>query len=357
VRHRWGSRQALRHLRLVTVLITVLMLAGCHAPRESSSSPVTLRVAGSTSMLPIIQDLADAYSQGHPGVYFEISAADSEAGLLSLRQGRAELALVSRLLTQDEESGSAYGNQALSQTVIAHDDVAIIVHPANPVRNLSLIDLRSVFGGQVSSWQELGGLDTPIEVVSREAGSGTRNVFEHAVMNGRRVTPNAVVLPNSSTVLDYVQTHEGAVAYLSSLYITPATAVLGVDAHPAGQSDSGADAYPITRPLLLVAHKESSAELRAFVAFCVTRMGAAAVSSAMQGIHAAGQSAAAPHGVATNSPMMVLPVSCSALIPSARSFSTQLSRRSLSIPAGLGFSFLRPYCVGHGLSTSMNAKP
>jgi len=262
-------------------------------------------------MQPLLRDLAEAYSSRYEHVSFDFSPVGSSAGLEALRRGNAELALVSRRLLREEEYDSRrsgtdaesrrggmeylYGSQAqtgqrlLAYSVIAQDGIAVVVHDSNPLRELSLYQLRNIFDGQTASWDELGGPATEITVASREDGSGTRTVFEEKVMYGRRVTPTAIVMPGSQAVRDYVATHEGAIGYLSMGYLGPGIATMAIDkvrperktvddgTYPVG---AGWSTYPITRPFLLVSRVEPDAEVQSFMEFCQSPVGQAIVGRA-----------------------------------------------------------------------------
>jgi phosphate transport system substrate-binding protein len=237
-------------------------------------------------MEPLLRDLAEAYSQRYPYVSFDVSSVGSSAGLEALRRGNAELALVSHKLLREEEydsrrSGTEYqaqnGQDLLAYSIIAQDGIAVVVHESNPLRELSLYQLRNIFDGQTASWDELGGPAIEITVVSREDGSGTRSVFEEAVMYGRWVTPTAVIMPGSAAVRDYVATHEGAIGYLSMGYLGPGIATMAIDKVRPERKTVEDSTYLLTRPFLLAFPAEPSAEVTAFSQFVGSPAGQAIV--------------------------------------------------------------------------------
>jgi len=266
--------------KLVTVvLLGATLLSACSQPRAvEAPAPVLLRLSGSTSMQPLLRDLTEAYAQRYPHVSFDLSSVGSTAGLEALRRGNAEVALVSRSLDRDEEYDTQTGQRLLGYSIIAQDGLAIVLHPNNPLHELTLYQIRNLFEGQIASWDELGGTAIEVTVVSREEGSGTRIGFEEKVMNSRRVTPGAVVMPGSQAVRDYVATHEGAIGYLSMGYLGAGVSALVSDGVKPECQTVQDGTYPITRPFLLVHSTQPDAEVQAFIAFCRSPAGQAIVS-------------------------------------------------------------------------------
>lgn len=248
--------------------MAAFLLSTCGQPAITPSAPVLLRLAGSTSMQPLLRELSAAYSQQHPHVTFDLVSVGSSAGLELLRRGSTDLALVSRDLQADEEYEAQTGKRLLAYTLIARDGIAVVVNEKNPLRGLSLYQVRNVFERQVTDWSELGDSPGEITIVSREEGSGTRAVFEELVMYGRRVSSTALVLPGSEAVCEYVATHEGAVGYLSLGYIGPGVAVLAIDSVRPEQQAVQEGSYGIVRPFLLVSQAEPAPAALAFMQFC-----------------------------------------------------------------------------------------
>jgi phosphate transport system substrate-binding protein len=228
-------------------------------------------------MQPLLRELAAAYSERHPSVSFDFTAVGSAAGIEGLRRGNADLALVSRELVADEEFDPQTRERLLAYTVIARDGIAVVVNENNPVREMTLYQVRNTFDGQVTAWEALGGLAGEITVISREDGSATRDVFEQAAMYGRRMTPTALIMPGSEAVRDYVGTHEGAIGYLSTGYLGPGVAAVAIDEVSPTREAVEDSRYPITRPFLLVSRVEPAAQIAAFMQFARSPAGQAII--------------------------------------------------------------------------------
>jgi phosphate transport system substrate-binding protein len=257
--------------------LAAILLTSCAQPQLAPPpGPVVLHLAGSTSMQPLLRDLAAAYSESYSYVSFDFAEMGSTSGLEALRRGSADLALVSRELQPDEEYDALSSKRLLAYTSIAEDAIAIIVNEKNPLRTLSLHDSRKVFAGQTLSWDDLGG-SGEIGVVSREDGSATRIVFEERVMQGHAVTPAAVVMPGSQAVRDYIATHEGAIGYVSIGYLGSGVAALAIEGVQPKRETIEDGSYPLTRPFLLVTLPNASHSVTAFMQFAHSAAGQAIV--------------------------------------------------------------------------------
>ncbi len=193
----------------------------------ASPTPSILRIAGSTSMEPLLRDLAQAFSSQHPDVSLDIRGGDTALGLELLTRSEVDMAAASWLPTDIPTHQVAIP--------IAWDGLAIIVHPDNPLEELTLFQLRQLFAGWASRWQDVGAPVTEeedvltIQVLSREDGSGTRAVFEQQVMGDERVTLAALVMPTSQAVVDYVADHPNAIGYVSMALADSRVKVLRVE--------------------------------------------------------------------------------------------------------------------------------
>jgi phosphate transport system substrate-binding protein len=257
-------------LALVTPL--AVLLAGCAGSPAGRSEPVTLRIAGSSSMKPLLEELTQAYQASRSNVLFEIRGGGSTLGIEDLRAGRADIAAVS-WKTEDEPDPS--GVQAMP---IARDGIVIIVHPSNRTPGLTLLQLRALYRGETLDWKELGGSSGEPLVISREDGSGDRQAFESLVMGDDRVTLNALIMPTAEAMADYVARHPAAVGYVSLAQIREDVRVLPVeDVLPtAGLVRAGA--YHLGRLLYLYVQSSPSGDVRDFLDFVLSPAGQAIVA-------------------------------------------------------------------------------
>jgi phosphate transport system substrate-binding protein len=263
-----ANRKSQGICHLVFVICYLLFLPSCGAT-VTPPAPVYLKATGSTAMAPLLRDLAAAYHERQPAVTVDINTGGSALGRELASAGQVDLGLTSWL-----PDGPPQGVQA---TVVARDGIALIVHPTNVITGLTLAQVHDLFYGSLGDWQALSGLSSPVQVVSREDGSGTRAAFEALVMQGSRVTPTALVMPNSQAVVDYVARDPRAVGYVSMGYAGDTVRVLAVEGLlPTPQTVSRAE-YHLTRDLVILTRPGAPDAVRAFLDFVLSPAGQAVV--------------------------------------------------------------------------------
>jgi phosphate transport system substrate-binding protein len=249
----------------------LLMLIGCAEPLARGSAPVTLRIAGSTSMRPVLEELSAAYHAAHPEVQFQIRGGGSVLGLQELQAGKADIAAVS---WKADNEPIPPGVQAAP---IARDGLVILVHPSNRVRGLTLLQLRGLYRGETPDWAALGGPSGEPVVISRENGSGDRQAFESLVMGGERVTLNALVMPTAQAMVDYVARHPAAVGYGSMAQLRDDTRALPIEEVAPTPQQIQAGAYHLSRLIYLYVNKPPSPAVGDFLDFVLSPAGQSVV--------------------------------------------------------------------------------
>ncbi|HEX7505469.1 MAG TPA: substrate-binding domain-containing protein, partial [Polyangia bacterium] len=158
------------------------MLPICDGCSKTSARSVSL--LGSTSIQPFAEMLAERYAKDFPGQFVEVQGGGSTAGLQAAQSGLANVGMCSRSLTAKE-------SLLFTPILIARDGLALVVNLGNPVASLSIEQLRALFAGRVTHWNEVGGKNEPIRPITREEGSGTRESFVRLVMGKERISGRA----------------------------------------------------------------------------------------------------------------------------------------------------------------------
>ena len=253
------------------LLLGTLLLAACGNPAVTPAAPSTLRIAGSTSLKPTLNELAAAYQAGHPQTVVEVLGGGTAIGIEELRDKEIDLAAVS-WKADDEEAPDD-----LNVVPIARDGLAIIVNPQNTITNVTSLQLRALYRGETLDWGAVGGSGGEPVVISREDGSGSRTAFEALAMDGERVTLNALVMPTSQAVVDYVASHRNAVGYVSTGVMTDTVRAVPVEDIPPTTATIRAGEYRLGRVLYLFAPQPATPEIQAFLDFVLSPAGQAIV--------------------------------------------------------------------------------
>jgi phosphate transport system substrate-binding protein len=174
---------------------------------------------------------------------------------------------VSRELDHQEEYDVLTEKRTLAYTLVAQDGIAAVVNENNPVGALTMYQLRNIFEGQTTNWEQLGVAAEEILVISREDGSGTRTAFEEQVMRGGHVTSTALIMPSSKALHDYVAQSVGAIGYLSLGYPRSGVVPLMIDDVRPERQAVEQGTYPTIRPFLLVSRADPEPEVAAFMQY------------------------------------------------------------------------------------------
>jgi phosphate transport system substrate-binding protein len=217
-------------------------------------------------MQPLIQDLAEAYAARRDYVTIEVEGGGSDLGRQAVREGGADMGLIARELSWDEEGD-------LEATLIARDAVAVVVNEARDVEILSLVQVRSIFAGELLEWVEVGGQAGDFVPLVQDEGSEVRALFEARVMAGGRVTPRAVVVLGDEGVAHFVAQERGAIGYLSVGSLGPGAKALALDGVLPEPETISQGTYPLVRPFFLVTRPAPGQEVRAFIEFVLSPEG------------------------------------------------------------------------------------
>lgn len=220
----------------------MLVTAGTGCGKRLSGSVST---DGSTSMEKVIGALGEAFEADNSGVSFTYNPTGSGSGIQAVSEGRCDIGLSSRALKEEEKSGG------LTETVLAYDGIAIIVHPDNPVSDLSLKDLAAIYTGEITNWKDVGGGGQEIVLIGREAGSGTRDGFESITGTGDACQYRQE-LTSTGDVITTVAGNPNAIGYASLAAVKESVKALKVDG-VAPREDAVKDgSYAVQRPFVLV---------------------------------------------------------------------------------------------------------
>lgn len=238
----------------LTILMVVLAACNSKDTSESNSGNEDLiTISGSTSVGPLAEKLAEKYEETE-NVKIEINQIGSSAGITNAIKDVSQIGMSSRDLKQEEiDSG-------IEELVIAYDGIVVVAHPSNPVKNLTMEQVKQIFTGEITNWKELGGKDLEIVVVSREDGSGSRDAFQEIVgYESGQLIRNAIVASGNGNIKTTVATNKHAVGFISFEYIDETVSAMDINGVKAEAGNVLDGNYELSRPFLFV-HKEDVPE-------------------------------------------------------------------------------------------------
>jgi len=241
------------HFAPVLALLICLTSSAC-AKRGRQA----LTLSGSTSMQPLAEKWAEAYQGHEPGVSITVQGGGSTAGIHAVLDGTAQIGLSSRALTGKER-------QEARAIQVARDAFTLVVHPSNPLDEVSLDVVRKIYAGRVANWKELRGANRTITVITREEGSGTRAAFEGLVMHDALISASALVQDSTGAVRQIVATDPGAIGYISIVLLDRSVKSLRLNGAPATEAAIDSGAYPLVRPFLFVLPAQPDPRTQSFI--------------------------------------------------------------------------------------------
>jgi len=246
----------------------LLALAACHPRGEAGAFAEQLTLAGSTSVEPFAEMLAEHYMVEYPDtVTINVQGGGSTAGVRAALSGAADIGMSSRNLKPEEVE------QGLGTQLIARDAIAVIVHPRNPVTDLTLAQVRGIFAGHITNWAQVGGENRSIVVVTREEGSGTRGAFEDLVMEGNPILLKALRQDSNGAVRVIVGGDRYAIGYISLGLVDERVRAVRLDGMVASVENARSGAYGLSRPFLFLWKGELTPSAEAFVAYVLSAEG------------------------------------------------------------------------------------
>ena len=239
--------------------VLLIVSAGASCARADARG---LTLAGSTSVQPFAEKWADAFRASRPGTSIHVQGGGSTAGVQAALSGAAQIGMSSRALTPDESA-------RVRAIPIARDGMAVVVHPTNPLNDLSLDQVRDIYSGSYRTWRQLGGPNARITVITREEGSGTRAAFEQLVMGGRWIANSALVQDSTGAVRQMVASDPAAVGYVSLGLVDASVKALALHGIVASEANINADRYPLVRPFLFIVTGQPHGTARDFIDWIV----------------------------------------------------------------------------------------
>lgn len=276
-----------RKAHILTVLLAaVWLLSACApAPANAGSEPAAaayIQNKGSDTIVNLALAWAEEYQINHPEVRISVTGGGSGTGITALIEGTIDIANASRAMKKEEITQAEQAGIEPVEHVIARDAIAVIVNPANPVSELTLAQVASIYKGEFTNWSEVGGEDRPIVRLSRETNSGTHVYFlESVIRMGKKddkslFAMETLLLPSSEGIISEVRDNPNAIGYDGLGYVIPEVKVLALskkagDAYVLPSVETvNAGSYPISRDLYMYARKEPGTAVDDYLAWVIS---------------------------------------------------------------------------------------
>ena len=271
-------------IALILTALLALSLVACGSESKTDDTKTddqpaaltgTVSTDGSTSMEKVIGALSESFMAQNSGVTVNYNPTGSGSGITAVQGGTCDIGLSSRALKDEEKSAG------LKETVLAYDGIAIIVHPDNPVSDLSVEQLAKLYTGEITNWKDVGGNDAEVVLIGREAASGTRDGFE-SITGTKDKCQYRQELTSTGDVITAVSQNPDAIGYASLASVKDSVKALNVDGVTPSEATVKDGSYKVQRPFVLVtmAGKELSPAAQAFFDYAISSDAASIIAKA-----------------------------------------------------------------------------
>ncbi len=268
--------------KLLVIIGLLSVVIGGNAFAEKKES---IQIKGSDTMVNLGQAWAEEFTKKYPQVNVAVTGGGSGTGIASLINGTCDIAESSRSIKEKEIKLAKGKGIEPKEHIVGMDGIAVVVHPSNPVQNLTIGQLRGIFMRTIKNWKEVGGKDAGIVLLSREVNSGTHIFFkEHVLRQGNEkgpeeFAPEALLMSSSQAIADEIAQNNQAVGYYGMGYISHNQKVVAI----ARDTDSPwiepvaekiiSGEYPISRPLFMYTKGEPEGAVKTFMDFVFSKEG------------------------------------------------------------------------------------
>lgn len=257
-----------RVIRFVIVSLAIFSFA------FSAFSAEKINVSGSTTVLPIMQIVAEEFMNENPDVDISISGGGSGVGIAALIDKIVDIAMSSRKIKSEEEKKALSNGLSIREFEIAKDTITVIVNPANSKMNrIDSQTLKQIYTGEITSWKDLNGDDKPIVVISRDTNSGTFEVFNEHILKKDQLAPTVLMLASNRAILDEIGKNTDAIGYVGLGYLTDQVKGLLLDGVEPTKENALNGSYPISRGLYLYTPDIPQGVMKTFIDFFFSEEG------------------------------------------------------------------------------------
>ena len=212
-------------------------------------------IDGSTTVGPIAKAFAEYYMAAHPDMNVTVSESGSGNGAKSMMNGTCDVAIMSRPMKDSEFKAAAEKGIQPVAHVVSLDGLPILVHPSNPVQDLTVEQVRKIYLGEISNWKQVGGPDKEIVTISRDTNSGTYETFAKLVMAKQKIHESCEYVGSNGAIRQRVQSTPAAIGYAGLGFVDKTVKALNINGiYPSPETVQSGE-YPVARPLFMYTNK------------------------------------------------------------------------------------------------------
>lgn len=266
--------ESLEKMNLRTIILCGVIMFSLVLASEAIGAE-KLHIEGSTTVGPIADGFTEVFGQMYPDVTITVNKSGSGTGAAALIDSRCDIATMSRFMKGQEFKDAIAKNVFPVAHVVAMDGVCIVVHPSNPINSMTSEQVRNIYLGKTTNWNQLGGPDMPIVAISRDTASGTYDTFESFVMKDQKMAASVEYVSTNPQASARVQNTRGAIGYVGFGFVQQGLKAVTLDGVTPTRQTILTGKYPVSRPLFMFTngYPELGSMTHKFVTFHLTERG------------------------------------------------------------------------------------
>ena len=260
--------------KLLILLLAVFLVAAYAEARE-----VKVAVSGSSTVMPLAGLAAEEFNMLQDKYHVSVTSGGTGVGIVDVSEGRSDIAMASREVQLAERQRYETPSVKFMEYAVGFDAICLVVSPDiydSGVTSLTKDEVKQIYTGDITNWEEVGGPEMEIFVIGRKPGSGTRDTFLEAIFGSKESETPGVIIESadSSEVKTAIQGSDNAIGYMGYSYVMRGdTRVVSLDGIAPTVENIKNGTYPIARKLYFVTLGEPTVGARAYIDYVLSQEG------------------------------------------------------------------------------------
>jgi phosphate transport system substrate-binding protein len=259
--------------------LLILLLIPFFVSVSGEAGAQKVAVSGSSTVMPLAELSAEEFNLIQDNYHVSVTSGGTGVGIVDAAEGRSDIAMASREIQLVERQRYETSTKKFIEVPIGFDAICLVVSPEvydSGVTRITKDELKQIYAGDITNWEELGGPNTEIFVIGRKPGSGTRDTFDETIMGSKESeTPGTIIeAADSSEVKTAIQGSDNAIGYVGYSYVMKGdTKVVSLDGIQPTIENIKNGTYALARKLYLIKLGEPKPGAKAFIDYILSSDG------------------------------------------------------------------------------------
>jgi len=271
--------------KISLILLTFFIFFVSCSFRHDNNEKAGIQIKGSDTIVNLVQVWAEKFSQNNTAVNVGVTGGGTGTGFAALLNNTCDIAMASRKVEEKEINIAKEHNIFYEEYIVGLDGLAVLINKDNPVQKLTMEQLRDIFMAKITNWNQLGGQNRPIVLLSRESNSGTHIFFKEQVIRQADInskdefSPKALLMPSSQAIVDEIYQNPNAIGYVGIGFMNDQTKAVAISARNSNDfiypsiENVMSGKYPISRPLYLYTNGFPKGFVKDFIDYTLSEQG------------------------------------------------------------------------------------